>query len=45
MELYLIDCCLNTRIKFNTNIIFLKIPIRIDKSTANTYACYEKYSK
>ena len=33
------------RIKLNTDIIFFKIPVKINKNTANAYACYEKYSK
>ena len=37
--------CLNTRIKLRTNIIFSSLPTKIDKSTANAYACYEKYGK
>ena len=45
MELHLINCCLSTRIKLNTKIIFLKIPMEVDKNTANAYACYEKYRK
>ena len=35
------NCCLSTRIKLNTNIIFFKIPMKIDKNTANAYACNE----
>ena len=45
MNLHLINCCLSTSIKLNTNIVFFKIPMKIDKNTANAYACYEKYSK
>ena len=45
MELHLINCCLNTEIKLNMNIILFKMPIKIDKNTANVSACYEKYSK
>ena len=45
MKLNLIKCCLNTRIKINTNIIFFKIPVKIDKNTSNAHACYEKYGK
>ena len=33
------------RIKLNTDIIFFKIPVKINKNTANAYACYEKYIK
>ena len=43
--MYLINCCLSTRIKLNGNIIFIKITLKIDKNTANAHACYEKYSK
>ena len=39
------NCCLSNGIKLNTNIIFFKIPMKTDKSTANAYAHYEKYSK
>ena len=45
MELHLINCCWNTRIKLNTNIILFKIPMKIDKNTANANPCYEKCSK
>ena len=50
MELHLIklhplNCCLSTKIKPNTNIIFFKIPMQIDKNTANAYASFEKYNK
>ena len=45
MKLHSINCCLSTRIKLKTNIIFFKIPMKIDKSTANAYASYENYSK
>ena len=39
------NCCLSTRIKLNTNIIFFEIPMKINKNTANAYAYYEKYDK
>ena len=44
LELHSLNCCLSTRIKLNTNIIFFKIPLKIDKNTTNAYACYGKYS-
>ena len=45
--MYSINCCLSTWIKLNRNNYFFKkkIPMKIDKNTANAYACYEKYSK
>ena len=45
MELHLINCCLNTKIKLNTNIILFQILMKTNKNTPNAYACYEKYSK
>ena len=45
MELNSINCCLSTRIQLNTNIIFFKILMKINKNTANAYDCFEKYSK
>ena len=44
-EIAPLNCCLSTRIKLNTNITFSKIPMKIDKNTANAYACYKQYSK
>ena len=44
MELHSLNCCLSTRLKLNMNIIFL-YTLKIDKSSANAYACYDKYSK
>ena len=41
----LINCCLSTRIKLSTKIIFFQIPVKANKNTVNAYACYEKYSK
>ena len=43
MELHLINCCLSISIKLNTNIIFFKIPMKINKKTTNAYTYYEKY--
>ena len=45
MELHSINCCLSTNFKLNTNIIFFELPMKINKDNANTYSCYEKYSK
>ena len=45
MKLHLINCCLSTTIKPNRNIIFFKIPMKINKNSTNAYACYEKYGK
>ena len=45
MKLHPLNCCLSTSIKRNKNIIFFLIPMKIDKNTANAYACYEKYRK
>ena len=45
MELHSLNCCLRTSIKLNTNIVFFKIPVKINKNTANAYACYKKYGK
>ena len=42
IKLHSINCCLSTKIKFNKNIILLKRQIKIDKTTANSYAFYEK---
>ena len=41
MKLHLTNCCLNTSIRFNRNIIFLQIPMKTNKNTANACACYE----
>ena len=41
MELHSLNCCLRTSIKLNTNIVFFKIPVKINKNTANAYACYK----
>ena len=40
MKLHPLNCCLSTRIKLNTNIIFFKTPMKIDKNTANAYVYY-----
>ena len=45
VELYLINCSLSTRIKLKRNLIFFKIPMKINKNATNAYACYEKYDK
>ena len=45
MKLHSINCCLSARIKLNTNTIFFKIPMKINKNTANAYAYYKKYAK
>ena len=45
MELHLINCCLSTRIKLNTNIIFLYVPMKINENTTSAYACFDKYDK
>ena len=45
MEVHLMNSCLNTRIKLNTNIVLFQMPMKINKNPANAYACYEKYSK
>ena len=42
MKLHPLNCCLSTRIKLNTNIIFFKTPMKIDKNSANAYVCYKK---
>ena len=38
------NCCLNTRIKLNINIMFF-LNTHKNKNTANAYAFYEKYNK
>ena len=43
MKFHSINCCLSTRIKLNTNTIFFKIPMKINKN--NAYAYYKKYAK
>ena len=32
-------------LQLKTNITFFKIPMKINKSTANSYPCFEKYGK
>ena len=40
MKLHSINCCLSVTIKLNTNIVFFKIPMKINKNATNAYACY-----
>ena len=40
-----LNCCFSTMIKPYRNTILFKMPMKINKNTANAYACYEKYDK